>query len=578
MKVQFKYGGQSAVVGGLTEARLALATNTLREAAFFKGTLGRPSILREPLAALYDVVTSDYKYRPRDRVAFKLWLEEQDRRFLAGLALKSVEAKVEIEALVARLGELRRARAARLAPFHKARHAFFEYLYENEYELEYLLDPVITIHPDELSFEVFSRDESSYGRLAAKYDLFSSIDAFECGTTNVDFSGRLHAQLSRMRSYRRTRLDVDPSGFTVGHAGPGDDAAHAIVREKKIELPESWLQGFLQVHSTMTLGLTRLRLAPIDLYNICRFLRRRRAHASPRALRWELAPGQPAKVVFEPWEHAMVLSPCSVYEAVGAKPQKIRTWGRDRLLVLARVLPLARSVDVYLAGHGLPTIWVVDMGEATFTLALSGWTDNDWTGGARFSLLGRRLEVSADELAACYHALREVRYGTPEQIAEKTGLGVEKTRSALSSLCQVGRGMFDLGAGAGAGGGGGVKVFRHRDLFFEPFSAKHALSMIQAAESESDPQAVAAKAIFGSGNVKIIARRPVTTGYKLSGSAKGGDGNRVRPLVSVDHEGQIVEASCTCAFFRNHKLTKGPCEHILALRLAHMARLEAEDS
>jgi uncharacterized Zn finger protein len=121
-------------------------------------------------------------------------------------------------------------------------------------------------------------------------------------------------------------------------------------------------------------------------------------------------------------------------------------------------------------------------------------------------------------------------------------------------------------------------VFRHRDLFFEPFSAKHALSMIQAAESESDPQAVAARAIFGSGDVKIIARRPVTTGYKLSGSAKGGDGNRVRPLVSVDHEGQIVEASCTCAFFRNHKLTKGPCEHILALRLAHMARLEAEDS
>ena len=41
--------------------------------------------------------------------------------------------------------------------------------------------------------------------------------------------------------------------------------------EKKIDLPESWVAGFLQVHGTMTLGLTRLRLAPVDLYNICRF-------------------------------------------------------------------------------------------------------------------------------------------------------------------------------------------------------------------------------------------------------------------------------------------------------------------
>lgn len=567
--VQFKYAGQSAVVAGLTESRLALATNTLREAAFFKGQLGRPLILREPLAALYDVVSSDYKYRPRDRVAFRLWLEEQDRKFLADLALKSLAAKQEIEALEARLGELRAASAARRAPFYKARREYFDYLYENEYELEYLLDPVITIHPDELAFEVFSRDESSYGRLAARYDLFSSIDAFECGTTNVDFSGRLHAQLSRMRSYRQTRLDVGPSGFTVGHEGAGVDAVH---KEKKIDLPESWVSGFLQVHATMTLGLTRLRLAPIDLFNVCRFLRGRRARTSPRALRWELEPGRPAKVVFEPWEHALVLSPSSVYE--GAKPQKIRTWGRDRLQVLARVIPLARAVDVYLAGHGLPTIWVVDMGEATFTLALSGWTDNDWTGGgSRFSLLGRRLEVSADELTATYHALREARFGTAAQLAEKTGLGVEKTRSALSSLCQVGRGMVDLGwPGAGAGS----KIFRHRDLFFEPFSAKHALSLIRATEEESDPQAKAAKAIFDTDDVKIIARRPVSTGYKLSGSAKGADGHRVRPLVSVDHEGQIIEASCTCAFFRSHKLTKGPCEHILALRLAHMARLEAE--
>ena len=55
------------------------------------------------------------------------------------------------------------------------------------------------------------------------------------------------------------------------------------------------------------------------------------------------------------------------------------------------------------------------------------------------------------------------------------------------------------------------------------------------------------------------------------------DDARMRPLMSVDHEGHVIEATCTCGFFKKHKLTQGPCEHILALRLAHMSRLETED-
>ena len=87
-------------------------------------------------------------------------------------------------------------------------------------------------------------------------------------------------------------------------------------------------------------------------------------------------------------------------------------------------------------------------------------------------------------------------------------------------------------------------------------------------------QEIGAQAIFASDNVRIIASRPVSTGYKLSGSAKGGDGKRVRPLTHVDWEGHIIEASCTCPFYARSKMTQGPCEHILALRLAHMSRLE----
>jgi len=88
----------------------------------------------------------------------------------------------------------------------------------------------------------------------------------------------------------------------------------------------------------------------------------------------------------------------------------------------------------------------------------------------------------------------------------------------------------------------------------------------------------AARLIFESDNVRIIARRPVSTGYKLSGSAKGADGARVRPLIHISPDGHLIEADCSCAFMKKHKMTQGPCEHVLALRLAHMDRLASEQA
>lgn len=558
MIVEMRYRGASAVVQRLRAAQVSLAANTLREVVFFRGEVGQPAVLREGLAALHHVVRSDLKYRPRPRHEYRAWLQEQDRKFLAGLAARGEDARKELERLEARRAELDRRRDRRLAPFYKARLQYFQAVCENEYELYYLLDPVITVHPDEIFFEAFSRDESSYARLGVDHAAFASIAEFECGTTNIDFSQRLAAELSRIRRYRRTTFAIDPGGLAVS---TGEEA----YREKKIDLPESWVQGFLQVQSTMAMGLTRFRLAPMDLYNICRFLSRRTAKASPRALRYELVPGERIRAVLEPWEH--VIETTSIFE--GAKPATIRTWGRERLLTIEPLLPIAQSIDVFLAGFGLPSIYLLDLGGLTFTLALSGWTDNDWTGGARFDLLTRRLEAaSGSELLAVYEALRSVRAASEATIARRVGLSVEKTRTLLSHLCQVGRSMFDLAKG----------VYRHRDLFLDPFTAKEAQAALSPAASEKAPAAAAGREIYSSDNVRVIARRPVSSGYKISGSARGRDGARVRPLISVDHQGQIIEAECTCSFFKKHQLTKGPCDHMLALRLAHMQRLAAEQA
>ena len=571
MNLDYRYSARSALTEEAGGARLALSTNLLRETTFFSGQLATPLLAREGFAALYDVVVSDFKWRPKERLAYRLWLETQDRAFVAGFGERSLAAKEHVGRLHLRLRELDAIRRLRRKDFSAARVRYMSFAARDAMEAYRVLDPVITVHPDELSFEAFSRDQSSYARLRLGFENFSHIDGFECGTTNIDFSHALHLHLDRLRSYRQTRFEIGAGGFAAARVPNADESgvAAAHVFEKRIALPEGWLEGFLNVHGLISMGLTRLSLAPVDVLNVLKFLMAHKTKVSPRALRFELSPGQPIRVVLEPWNVSFWCSPLSVYQ--GAQAQSIRVWGRDRLRSLLRVLPASDAVDVYLAGTGLPSVWVCHLGaHVSFTLALSGWTDNDWAlGEGKFDLLNKRLEVSAAELDAVYQMLRTLKRAPFEDLANRTGLASEKVKSAVSVLAQSGRAMFDLFEG----------VPRHRDLLLEPFSATKAVRLSAQIESK-DPRAVLAKALHAGAQIAIIARRPVAVAYKLSGncalSLSIQNQARVRPQLHIANTGEIISASCTCEAMTRDGLSKGPCEHVLALRLAHMARLEHE--
>src|SRR5205814_2822288 len=76
-------------------------------------------------------------------------------------------------------------------------------------------DPVVTVAPDVVFFECFSKDESSYGCLTVRRDGFVGESVTGLGTTNVDYSLALYDHFQTLRSYRPTRLLVDPTGFEV---------------------------------------------------------------------------------------------------------------------------------------------------------------------------------------------------------------------------------------------------------------------------------------------------------------------------------------------------------------------------
>ncbi|MEM8875681.1 MAG: SWIM zinc finger family protein [Planctomycetota bacterium] len=556
-----------------TAMSVGLATNQLREPTFFEGELRDPLRLREALGALHAVVVSDFRFKPKplaDRAEFVAWLAGQDKAFLENINGAGKAARVA--ELTESLAQLDLKRNERRAAFITAKARYFnEVAWRNSYELWYLLDPVVTVAPDEVSFEAFSRDESTYARLSVSQDLFDGSPDRQFGTTNIDFSVKLHEQLQRLRTYRTTRFGVKPSGFSVQTTGAGIDGDHL---EKKIDLPDSWVNGFLQVHATMSLGLTRLRLRGIDLFNLVRTLRRLgRARKSPRAIRWELTPGQPGRVVLEPWEHAVEFS--TRYH--GPEPTTIRTWGRDRLRTIERLLPMMTGVDVFLAGTGMPSLYVLRLGPGvTFTLGLSGWTDNDWTGDDQFSLLARPKDCTATELMSAYTALREHRRMDEPGLSAATGLDVHKARAAVNALCAVGRATADLGS-IGNDESAGM-IYRHRDLFAGPFDEKAARRATDAGATPKgkiggDRQRIAEQ-IVAAGNVRIIAKRPVQVGgdttWKISGNVRGPDGRSYRPLVHINAEGKVLEFSCTCRHFKEHRLTQGPCEHVLALRQYHL--------
>ena len=58
--------------------------------------------------------------------------------------------------------------------------------------------------------------------------------------------------------------------------------------EKKIDLPPSWIRGFLQVQSASVLPGTKLELSTETLSNVLSHLTRNREKKGPRSLRFIL--------------------------------------------------------------------------------------------------------------------------------------------------------------------------------------------------------------------------------------------------------------------------------------------------
>src|SRR4051812_12075374 len=517
-EVHMAYAGASRLVAAEGSARLALAGNLLRDPVRFDGVLKDPLRFREAMSALYAVVASDMRYQPKDRTAYLAYMRM--RREASGLDA------------------------------WQAQREYFSWLLRNDPMAFVILDPVVTVHPDQVFFEVFSKDEGAYAKLGVDRDAFTTEEEPTFGTTNIDFSQALHQGIQQMRSYRETRLSIGREGVALATASAGE------VLEKTIRVPDSWLRGFLQVQSAAALPRDSFSLAPVDLYNALRHLR---LHADRkgqrRGLRVELLPGQSPRLVLEPWNEVI---PATAGPYKGKSARVARVWGRRRLLLMQRFLPFVEEVDVHLLGSGLPSFWVLRGRGLTLTLGLTGFTAANWSQALNFDLLlPRKAEPGGKSLDAVLTHLEGRWSAGAGELAKATKLPWPALTEALQLGCQQGRIMYDIAA----------DVYRLRPFTDAPLD-------LNRLEFRDSRERTAHDLLVRRGAVEIVGENRVPgAGLELTGRVTVEEDKReYRPKMLLADEGQVTRAECTCAFFRKQGLKAGPCVHLVALRLAYGAR------
>jgi hypothetical protein len=219
------------------------------------------------------------------------------------------------------------------------------------------------------------------------------------------------------------------------------------------------------------------------------------------------------------------------------------------MLILERLIPIAKSFTVHLVGSGLPSFYVADLGDMTFTLGLSGWSANDWSRVGNFDLMAPRADVDGFTAQNIYNSLRQNWFEKPADLAKRLNTDTKTVFGALGTFTQAGKTIYDLNKG----------VYRIRELSREALPI-HKLRF-------DNPREEAANQIVRNKQVSVHAEK-LSNGLKLTGTVK--QPTRIfNPTVLIDTDERISQATCDCDFYIHNKLYKGPCEHIIALRIEH---------
>ena len=558
---------------------VALFTQLNRPDVSFHGMLKSPLVFRDSLLALFDVVSSDYRYVPKDRSAYTVFMQMR--------------------------------RASSNNNLFTAQRDYFTWLFDNDPLAFCILDPIIQVHQQGVSFEVFSRDEGCYAQLTLTSELFEQSSEPILGTTNIDYSPALFEGIQHIRDHQQTMLDIGHEAVslklleaphetdinTTDTSSPVTDVdidspvTAAVIKkhiiEKRINVPKSWVRALLQVQSAGQLPQDTIHLDPIALYNVLFELR---MHADikgkRRGLLIELRPQQLPVIILEPFNitvTSQVGQRQTPYQ--GQQAKLIRLWGRRRLRLLKRLLPHSDSVSVSLLGQGMPSYWTLTGKGFHLTFAMTGFSQANWSQSLNFDLLlpkrpqqntiaaahavTEAIEANVNHDDSDLLMLIETLAHSPSNIEtlvhqlsiQKANLSpnmpavsYEQVRQWLLAGTQQGFIRYDIAK----------RIYYYRPLTEIPLdmaqfayhnpAEKQAFDLISRADSVQKL------------SVETVATKGVTINADIYVEE---DRRTYHSQLQLGEEGLVSRAECSCPQYLQHRLTHGVCSHLIALRLTY---------
>ena len=511
-----------------------------RDPVFLSSKLKNSEIFSKAMLALGGVVRFSSEFVQKDHSAYQAWVQEQ---YLLEAGPELAIQQQDLEAARSKLDNLHQERErlqgfmnkifVRMRGYNNARRNYWKWLYDNDREMWFVLDPIVSVQSKSTFFEAFSRDESTYVVVELPHSELVDSSELKLGTTNIDFGVYLEREFERVRTYRPLTLTVGKNEVAIA-----TDVSQAI--EKKIDLPESWIQGLVQVSAARTLSSTTLDLNPMFVAQMIAKLEAIREKTGPRSLKFVLTPGESVKVIIEPWGIECV-ERSNVYQ--GSEATEIRIWGRRRLSLLKDLLPFADSARVVLLGDGMPSFWSIKTGSIETTFGFSGWNALDWSKKMQFSALLPRQDFDENQLDQALQILIANQGVAAESLVKVMNLKPSQAATILQTLAFHGKAMYLPDEN--------LYVYRELVPGWQP-DQKTGIEERKGIELASK-----------DGYFSAINRNFENNESVLSGKTE----DNLQVLIRRDLDSRISYAQCSCGYFAYNQLRLGPCRHIVAIGL-----------
>ncbi|MFI9784373.1 SWIM zinc finger family protein [Kitasatospora sp. NPDC051984] len=312
-----------------------------------------------------------------------------------------------------------------------------------------------------------------------------------------------------LREALRLRLPDERLTLAVGtdevEVGLGTDT----LIERKVPLPRRWLKGFAETQVLTARFDLRAELPAAEAVRFLRTL----PTGGRSTVRWILPTAGGLRATSRP------------------APGTVCLPGPERLAALRPLLRHALGLRIY-GPPGTPTAptasaWELALPGGRITLTLSPDASRGFSGeGALLDLLAASSAADAFELDALLDAEPRT------DLTADCGLPPERLRAALAHLATAGRIGYDLADAA----------HFHRRL---PYAAGRV--------EDANPRLRAARELLAAGAVGPVAGdvRVVAVGDHVH-------------HVRIDADGPV---GCTCQWWARHRGDRGPCSHVLAVRM-----------